>query len=107
MPHDVVGRLRIVAMEGWEREAFELLGPAVVELRPDGSGELRFIAIEADVDWKPTGDDRADFSWEGNDECDPASGRGWVERDDDGSLRGHVFIHLGDDSTFRAVKYEA
>ena len=46
----------------------------------------------------------AEFSWEGFDEDTPASGRGWVVLEEDGSLRGHIFIHLGDDSGFRATR---
>jgi hypothetical protein len=45
-----------------------------------------------------------EFSWEGNDECDPASGRGWAVLEEDGSLRGRIFFHLGDDSGFTAVR---
>jgi hypothetical protein len=37
-----------------------------------------------------------EFSWEGNDECDPASGRGWAVLEEDGSLCGRIFFHLGD-----------
>jgi hypothetical protein len=40
----------------------------------------------------------------GNDECDPASGRGWAVLQDDGSLRGRIFFHLGDDPEFTAVR---
>jgi hypothetical protein len=43
---------------------------------------------------------------EGNDESDPASGRGWAALEEDGSLRGHIYFHLGDDSGFRAVRAE-
>jgi len=31
-------------------------------------------------------------------------GRGWAVLADDGSLRGHLYFHLGDDSGFRAVR---
>ncbi len=37
---------------------------------------------------------------------DPASGRGWALAEEDGSLRGHIYFHLGDDSGFRAVRAE-
>src|SRR4029450_568037 len=43
---------------------------------------------------------------EGNDESDPASGRGWAALEEDGSLRGHIHFHLGDDSGFRATREE-
>jgi hypothetical protein len=48
-----------------------------------------------------------EFTWEGSDECDPASGRGWAVLEEDGSLRGHIYFHLGEDSGFQAVRAEA
>jgi hypothetical protein len=47
---------------------------------------------------------RVEFFWEGFDECDPAEGRGWALVEQDGSLRGHIFFHLGDDSSFRVTR---
>ena len=47
------------------------------------------------------------FSSDGNDECDPASGRGWAILEQDGSLVGHIFMHLGDDSGLRGVRTAA
>ena len=47
------------------------------------------------------GKDRIEFSWKGQDEMDPASGRGWAVIEN-GELHGRIFIHLGDDSMFRA-----
>ncbi len=48
-----------------------------------------------------------EFSWEGNDDCDAASGRGWAALKADGSLHGHIYFHLGDDSDFHAVRDDA
>jgi hypothetical protein len=45
-----------------------------------------------------------EFSWDGFDEGDPATGRGWAVVEEDGSLRGRIFLHLGDDSGFRAER---
>ena len=47
-----------------------------------------------------------EFTWDGNDECDPASGRGWAQLQKDGSLRGRIYIHGGDDSGFKAIRFE-
>ena len=33
-----------------------------------------------------------------------AGRRGWAILADDGSLQGHLYFHLGDDSGFRAVR---
>ena len=44
-----------------------------------------------------------DFSWEGFDEGDLVGGRGWAVRDGD-TLHGHLYFHLGDDSSFVAKR---
>ncbi len=46
--------------------------------------------------------DGVDFTWAGNDEMDEASGDGWAELQEDGSLTGEIRFHNGDDSTFIA-----
>ena len=45
-----------------------------------------------------------EFSWEGNDEGDAASSRGWATLSDDGALSGRLFFHMGDDSSFIAIR---
>ena len=47
--------------------------------------------------------DYVDALWEGNDEMDPAMGRGWAIPVDDG-LHGMIFIHQGDESEFEAER---
>ncbi len=101
----VIGSWRIVEMDLWDREALDLLGPAFIDFREDHTGEFRFIAVEAWMDCRGAlrdGRQIVEFSWDGSDECDPASGRGWAALDEDGSLVGHIYFHLGDDSGFRA-----
>jgi hypothetical protein len=46
------------------------------------------------------------FTWVGSDDGDPVGRRGWAVLDADGSLCGHIYFHLGDDSAFRAVRPE-
>ena len=101
----LVGRWQIVEMELWEQEDVDLVGPGFIELDRDHRGSLGFIAVEGDVDWREASRDGrpgVEFSWEGHDDGDRASGRAWAVREDDGSLRGHIYFHLGDDSGFRA-----
>jgi hypothetical protein len=101
-----VGKWRIVEMELWDRDAIDLVGPAFIEITTDGRGRFRFIAVEGYLDCQHVErEDRpaVEFTWDGNDEGDRASGRGWAQLEADGSLRGHIFIHNGDDSGFRAV----
>jgi hypothetical protein len=103
----IEGRWRIVEMELWDRDAIDLVGPGFIEIRSDGTGSLRFIAVEGRMDIREI--DRAgapgiEFSWEGNDEGDAASGRGWATLSSDSSLSGRIFFHMGDDSSFNAVR---
>jgi len=91
------------------REAVDLLGPAFIQFGKNRTGSLRFIAVEGWMDWREGHrDERSslEFTWDGNDEGDHASGRGWAALEEDGSLRGHIYFHLGDDSGFRALRSE-
>ena len=101
------GRWRIVEMELWDEDAIGLLGPAFIEIGPRNDGSFRFIAVEGWMDLRRVERDGVpgiDFSWDGNDEGDPASGRGLAVQFDDGSLSGRMYFHGGDDSAFRAVR---
>ena len=103
----VTGKWRIVEMELWDREAIDLVGPASIEFRRDRTGPFRFVAVEGWMDWRPGGRDghaSAEFTWEGDDDGAPISGRGWVVLEDQDGMRGHFYFHLGDDSAFRAVR---
>ena len=33
------------------------------------------------------------------------TGRGWAALNPDGTLEGHIYFHLGDDSAFRAERF--
>ncbi len=50
-----------------------------------------------------TGSPPSNGPWDGNDEMDPAQGRGWAVRKGD-ELHGMIFFHGGDDSEFVAKK---
>jgi hypothetical protein len=98
---------RIVEMELWDRGGLDLVSPAYVEFGADETGRFAFIAVEASMDWRdsPRGDQPGvEFSWEGNDEGDPVSGRGWAVLADDEVLRGRIYFHFGDDSGFQAAR---
>ena len=44
-----------------------------------------------------------EFTWEGNDEMDPAMGRGWAVINGN-EIEGMLFFHKGDESAFKAKK---
>ena len=99
-----VGRWRITGMELWTAEDLDLLGPARLTLDRDGLGEKSFIAVEAGLDYRVVerdGQPAIEFSFDGADEGDRINGRGWAVLQND-ALRGRVFIHHGDESSFVA-----
>jgi hypothetical protein len=104
----LTGRWRIVEMGGWDREAIDLVGPGFIEFTRDGTGQFGLIAVHAWLDWRPVerdGQPGVEFSWEGSDEGDQVSGRGWACIVDDATVEGHLFFHMGDDSSFRAEPF--
>lgn len=106
----VVGRWRIVDMELWDQDAVDLVAPGFIEFEPESTGSFGFIAVQAGMDWRQAprgGRPGVEFTWEGFDDSDPVSGRGWATLEPDGSLRGHLYFHLGDDSGFHAASVKA
>jgi hypothetical protein len=106
----VLGRWLIVETELWDAEALDLVEPAFIEFGKDGMGRFGFIAVEGWMDClheERDGRSVAEFTWDGSDDCDHASGRGWAALQEDGALSGRIYFHLGDDSGFRAVRAEA
>lgn len=47
-------------------------------------------------------EERFEFTWDGNDECDPASGAGWVKVTSQDQREGKFRFHMGDSSKFLA-----
>ena len=104
----LTGRWRIVEMEAWDRDAIDLVEPGFIEFSDEGTGQFGFIAVRGWMDCRSTerdGHAAIEFSWDGEDEGDQVSGRGVAVRVEDATIEGHIFIHLGEDSRFRAVPY--
>jgi hypothetical protein len=96
------GRWRIGAMDLWDKDAIDLVEPGFIAFNGE-QGEMRFIAVQAWLDVRYNtrdGGPIAEFTWEGVDEGDQHSGRGWVVPRAAGGLAGHIFFHNGDDSGF-------
>ena len=97
------GRWRIVEMDVWDKDFLDLVETAHLTFKGAADGEIAFGALKGFVDIRygtRDGSASAEFSWEGNDENDPASGRGLVVFGTAGRLVGHFYIHNGDDSGF-------
>jgi hypothetical protein len=98
---------RIVDSDSWDQETLDLVEPAYIEFRPDGTGSFRFIVVEGWLDCRSAtlgGRTGVEFSWEGTDECDRVCGRGWAALDGD-DLQLHIYFHMGDDSGFWARRF--
>jgi hypothetical protein len=100
----IEGRWRIVETALWDQEALDLVVPAYMRFDRSGLGEMELVAIVASIDYRVEQRDGAfvlEFSWSGFDEMDATSGRAWARIDGD-TMRGKLFIHQGDESTFVA-----
>jgi hypothetical protein len=92
-------------MSGWDRDAIDLVEPGFIAFTGDGTGQFCFIAVRGWLDCRRVernGHVGVEFTWEGVDEGDQVSGRGWASLVDDKTIEGHIFFHMGDDSSFRA-----
>lgn len=81
-------------MSCWDREAVDLVAPGFIEFAADGTGQLGFVAVTGQLDCRASERDGCpgvEFTWEGVDEGD--------------TIEGHLFFHLGDDSSFRAKPF--
>lgn len=95
-------------MSNWDRDAIDLVEPGFIEFDGTGTGQFAIIAMNGGLDCRPTerdGRPGVEFTWEGVDEGDQVSGRGWAVLVDDETIEGHLFFRLGDDSTFRAEPF--
>jgi hypothetical protein len=97
---------RIEEMELWAGDVLNLLGPANITFDDDGLGSFQFVAVVGFTDCRFSERDGlpfVEFSWQGHDDNDDSCGRGWGIIEGDGKLRGRIFIHCADDSTFTAT----
>ena len=73
------GRWRIVEMDNWDNDFLDLVEEAHITFQGGSDGEIIFGALTGFLDVRygsRDGSACAEFSWEGNDENDPACGRG-------------------------------
>lgn len=100
------GRWRIVSMSAWEQDFIDEEEEGYFEFHQKGSGQFHFGYVHGHMDCRLTtrdGEPAVEWTWDGNDEMDPAQGRGWAIVKGD-ELHGTLFFHGGDDSRFVAKK---
>jgi hypothetical protein len=100
------GRWRIVSMSDWDKEYLHEECQAFIEFDKRSSGEFHFGYVHGFMDCRPAirdGEPAIEWTWDGNDEMEPAHGRGWAVVKGD-ELHGMIFFHQGNDSEFVAKK---
>ncbi len=98
-----LGRWRIDHTNEYDQDYLDLVEPALIRFDRGGSGEFGFGAVTDQLDCRH---DRSGvtFTWLGQDEMDDVSGRGHAEQRPDGTIAGHLYTHLRDDSGCTARK---
>lgn len=106
MKKEYIGKWRIEEMELWDRDFIDLTAPGQIIVEGSGIGSIRFGAFKGGLDCrveKIGENERLEFSFEGSDEGDQVSGRGWAFVEEE-KMTGRIYFHLGDDSGFKAKK---
>lgn len=102
------GTWRIVWMSGWDQDYVDIDVPGHITFESSRSGSFQFGMVQGQMDCRldKQQSPSIDFTWHGFDEGTELTGRGGA-RIVAGELHGHLYIHLGDDSAFRAVRPKA
>lgn len=101
------GTWHIYEMELWEEDYFNMEVQAYIKINAKGYGHFQFGLVSGEIDGDVVqygAGERFDFTWGGNDECNPASSRGWLELKDRENLKGKIKFHRGDSSKLRAKR---
>jgi hypothetical protein len=99
----LVGHWQIVEADIWDRDYLDLCGRATMTITERGQGEIAFGALQAGLDIDYSGSS-IDFTWQGFDEMDEASGNGSAELLDDGSIEIEFAYHNGDEAVLKAIR---
>ena len=101
------GTWHITEMENWDEDYFNMEVQAYLEIDKQGSGDFQFGLVTGQIDGeivKEQSGEKLEFTWEGGDENDEASGSGWLRLKDKDTLEGKIKFHQGDSSLFLAKR---
>jgi hypothetical protein len=88
-------------MPDYETGHPDMIEPAYILFDGQGSGEFAFGCVTGSI-YGAADANAVEFSWNGNNEMDEASGDGWAELQSDGSIQGEIHFHRGDEASFTA-----
>ena len=104
---EYAGTWHITETELWEEEYINMEVRAYIRIEADGRGEFQFGLVHGAIDGEAVqygAGERFDFTWSGNDECEPASGKGWLQLRGRTRLEGKIKFHRGDKSKLWASR---
>lgn len=105
-PNPFAGRWRITWMEQLDQEYIDEEVEGYFEFKAKGNGSFHFGYVHGEIDYRlgiRDGQPSVEFTWDGNDEMDPAQGRGWATIEGN-EITGQIFFHQGDESGFNAKR---
>jgi hypothetical protein len=101
-----IGTWYITSMEAWDADYINAAGRGHLRIDQDGCGFMQFGALEAALDCRTEdigSNQRLEFTFQGVDEGNPVSGRGWCTVSGS-EMTGRIYFHWGEASGFAAVK---
>jgi len=101
------GNWHIYEMGNWDEDYFNMEVQAYIEIDEKGAGDFQFGLVTGQIDGEVVKDksgEKLEFTWEGGDENDEASGSGWLRLQDKNTLEGKIKFHGGDSSSFLAKR---
>ena len=108
MKNPFKGTWHITEMGEWDEDYFNMEVQAFIKINSSRDGEFQFGLVSGQIDGEIVktdgGKERFEFTWAGNDECDEASGSGWLELKDTKTLHGKIKFHQGESSTWVAKR---
>jgi hypothetical protein len=99
------GTWHITEMETWDEDYFNADVQAYITINKNNGGDFQFGYVTGAMDGeisKNKSGEILEFTWEGSDESDEASGSGWLKLKDKNTLEGKIKIHQGDSSLLTA-----
>lgn len=91
-------------MPDYEAGFLNMVEPVYIPFNETG-GEFAFGCVTGAI-YDSSDSDAVEFIWGGDVEMNPASGNGWAELQDKGSLEGEIRFNNGDDVTFVARPWD-
>ena len=76
-----VGHWHIESMDQWDEDFINAEVQGFIEFDAQGGGEFQFGYVQGQMDCRLStrdGELAVEWTWDGNDEMDPAEGRGWA-----------------------------